>query len=137
MIGRELWIVAPDLVAYAFWVIEKEQVVNGDDLGRVSRWNQQRMRGVHDVHASRQQFDWRPFTPVPEIVQDRHRNPAINDGCAKLSTERGRGPVFPRTRKERELVAMRGGVCLHDPTDVLADTGARAQGWAVVDENPH
>jgi hypothetical protein len=74
---------------------------------------------------------------VPEIVQDRHRNPAINDGCAKLSTERGRGPVFPRTRKERELVAMRGGVRLHEPTDVLADTRARAQGWAVVDENPH
>ena len=70
MIGGELWIVAPDLVADAFWVIEKEQVVNGDDLGRVSRWNQQWMRGVHDVHSSRQQFDWRPFAPVPEIVQD-------------------------------------------------------------------
>jgi len=32
---------------------------------------------------------------------------------------------------------MRGGVRLHEPTDVLADTRARAKGWAVVDENPH
>jgi hypothetical protein len=130
-------IVAPDLVAYAFGMIQEEEVVNGDDLSRVSRWNQQRMRRVHHVDASRQPFDRWPFEPMPEIVQHGHRHAPIDDRGSKLGAERGRRPVFPRTGKERQLVVVRGRVCLHELTDVLADTRARTKGRAVVDENPH
>ena len=92
--GCELRIVAPDLAVCAFWVIEEEQVVNGDDLGGVSRRNQQWVRGVHDVQRPGQHFDRRPFAPMPEIVQHADRDAAIDDARAKLSTERGRGRSF-------------------------------------------
>ncbi len=61
MRGRQLGIVASDLAAYAFGMVQEEEVVNGDDLRRVPGRNQQRMRGMHDVDSARQRLDRRPL----------------------------------------------------------------------------
>ena len=111
MVGGQRWVVAPNLGACAARDGQEEEIVDGDDLGRVARGNEQRVRRVHDVGWAGQGLDWRPLGPVPEQVEDPHRDPASRrPSDAEFGAEPCRWTILPRAREDRHRVVVRGAV---------------------------
>ena len=89
---RQLRIVSADFGPGAFRVQKEEEIVDRDDLRRLARGNEKRMRGVDDVDVTRQRLDGRPLEAVPQVVEDRNRQRAIDD-AERAARARGRATV--------------------------------------------
>ena len=77
--SRQSRIVAPNFRRHLFGMLQKVQVVNGDDLGRASSGDQHRALAVHDITIAGERLDRRPFQPVPQPQQQANWNVAIDD----------------------------------------------------------
>ena len=92
---------------------------------------------MDDVELAGEVLDGGPFEPMPEIIEDAHRDPAIDDPCAERGTGPGRGTVLPGARKDGDAVIVRSGVGTDHLVHVFADTRARAKGGTIVDQDAH
>ena len=131
------WIVAPDFRGRPVGVIEEVEVVDGHDLERPPRRQQQRVRGVCDVDRSRQPFHRRPLQAMPGEVQHADRDPPVDDDGA--GNEIGGRAVLPRAGEEDQAVAGGEGVRnrVGQLVHVLADAGALPERRAIIEQNPH
>ena len=85
MARRQLRVVSADFSACPLRIEEEEQIVDRHDLRRVSRRDQQRMRGVHDIGVAGERFDGRPLDAMPQVIQYRDGHAAIDDARAQLA----------------------------------------------------
>ena len=108
MLGGQAGIVAPNFATSSFGMCKEVEIVHRNHLGRMARWQQQRVEGVRDVKiAAGERLHGRPPEPVPCEVQDANRNPAVDsDGTAELG--RIGETILPGARKNREGSAACG-----------------------------
>ena len=118
-------------------MIEKIEIVHGDDARRAPARNHQRVSGVHDVDGSGEHFNRRPLQTVPEEVQHPHGHAAVDDARAKAGGGIGGRAVAPGARERRDVIVVRRCVGPDNFVHVLADTSARAQRGTVIDKNLH
>jgi hypothetical protein len=136
--GRQRRVVAANLRGGGLGVGEEEEIVHGDHAGGAGGWNEQRMGGMDNVGVAGQPFDRRPLRAVPQIVQHRHRDTAIDDAGPERGARAWCGTIGPRAREHRHLVGrVRGRVRAHELVHIFTDPGAGTQRGAVVHQDPH
>ena len=141
---RQRGVVAADLGARPLGMRQEIQIVDGHDLRRGPRRQQQRMRRMRDVvRAAGEHFGWRPSEPMPRQIQQPHGHAAIDDRRACQVRIR-REPILPRAREERQLERrrrtawrVRGKQCLDELMCILAGAAAFTQRRAVIDQDAH
>jgi hypothetical protein len=85
-------------------VLQEEQVVDGHDLLRALRGEEQRVRGMGEIErCAHQAIERRPFEPMPRVVEAAHGEAAVHE-LRVLWPRALRITVAERRREEKEAV---------------------------------
>ena len=131
-------VVTSDLADASLPVRQEVDIVNGHHPSRAPGGHHERRRRMDDVEWSRgQEFNGRPFMPMPQPVQVLHGHPAIHPSD---SGRQCRGQtILPGTAENREVRAGRAkpGQSVHEAGDPEPRARPVPESGAVVDKNPH
>src|SRR5688572_30842306 len=104
----ERGIVASDLRASPFGVVQKIEIVNRDHLRGARRGEEQRMKSMCNVETpAGEPLGARPPEPMPREIERANGNLPVDDRCARYDI-RGKA-VFPRGREKKEFLVGTGG----------------------------
>jgi len=137
MHGCQLWIVSCDFAARIGRTGQKEQVMNGHDLGGPTRGHQERMGGMCHIHRTSECLNRRPFVAMPEVIQDAHGDPSIDDLRADFGRESRSRPVLPRARKRYYVIDIESCIGANQLMDVFTHASTVSQGGPIVDDDAH
>ena len=132
-------IVASNFCNRPLRMVQKVQVVNRDDLGSAPGGDRQGVRRVHHVEVGpSQRFHWWPSEPVPAVIQDADRHPAVDGPHAR---RRWAQAILPGAAEDRQIDQRAAPVAVgerrHEAVDPLPDTRTRSKGGPIVDQDTH